>query len=235
MREIRLAHSSDVHVDDPLVPGVESGLLGLARVLATASAAAADVVLLAGDTFDNPRVSDRVLRDARDLLAKAARPVVMLPGNHDPALEACLFRRAGLLELPHVRVLGITDVTVLLAELELEIVGLPHRGFSDFAPLQPRSPRRTRWQVVMAHGHYVPPGEAAAQAHRSWRFDDAALERAAADYVALGHWDRPLRVGGERVVAYYSGSPDLARTLNLVRLQTGRAVSVTREPLRDPG
>ena len=57
------------------------------------------------------------------------------------------------------------------------------------------------------------------------------LFRSAADYLALGHWDRPVRVGNGVVPAYYSGSPDLAQTVNLVRLTAAGEVIVTREQL----
>ena len=39
-----------------------------------------------------------------------------------------------------------------------------------------------------------------------------------------------MRVGNGGVPAFYSGSPELARTINLVRLTTGGVV-VTREAL----
>ena len=40
-----------------------------------------------------------------------------------------------------------------------------------------------------------------------------------------------MRVGNGIVPAYYSGSPDLAGTVNLVRLTAAGAVLVTREKL----
>jgi DNA repair exonuclease SbcCD nuclease subunit len=230
-REIVLVHSSDLHVDHPLFAGAYDGLLGLERVLAAAARHAADAVLLAGDTFDNARVPTQVLRRARSLLADAGRSVVLLPGNHDPVQENCLFRRAGLLDLPDVHVLGINCDRYLRPEIGLEVYGLPHRDFADFEPVPPARQRAARWQVLMAHGHYVAPGEEALHAHRAWRFDDAALGACGADYVALGHWDRPVRVGEHGVLAYYSGSPDLAGTVNLVRLHEERGVSVTRESI----
>ena len=52
-----------------------------------------------------------------------------------------------------------------------------------------------------------------------------------ADYLALGHWDRPAEVGNGVVPAFYSGSPELARTVNLVQLTAGGEVAVTRESL----
>jgi DNA repair exonuclease SbcCD nuclease subunit len=83
----------------------------------------------------------------------------------------------------------------------------------------------------MAHGHYVPPHEWGAQSHRAWRISDGALAATGADYVALGHWDRATPVGDGTVPAYYSGSPDLAGTVNVVRLSRAVGVSVACEPL----
>jgi DNA repair exonuclease SbcCD nuclease subunit len=86
--------------------------------------------------------------------------------------------------------------------------------------------------VVMAHGHYVPPAEWEAQRHRAWRISDADLTATGADYIALGHWDRPAPVGDGSVLAYYSGSPDLAGTVNVVRLHNTDGVSVSRARLK---
>jgi DNA repair exonuclease SbcCD nuclease subunit len=231
--EVVLVHSSDLHVDDETATGGHGGgLAALRGVLATARSLRAHMVLLAGDTFDNPRVSTPTLHRARALLSGAAMPVILLPGNHDPVMAGGVFSRAGLAGLPGLHVLGLTDAdAVLFRQHGLEIWGHAHRDFTDMSPL--RSPRRrtTRWQVVMAHGHYVPPDEWRLHAHRAWKITDQELTACAADYIALGHWDRALRVGEAGVPAYYSGSPDLARTVNLVRLRGDGGVTVTREPL----
>ena len=62
-------------------------------------------------------------------------------------------------------------------------------------------------------------------------FGDEEIAATEADYLALGHWDRPMRVGNGAVPAYYSGSPELAQTINLVRLTPAGKVIVTREAL----
>jgi DNA repair exonuclease SbcCD nuclease subunit len=228
MRAVRLVHSSDLHVEDagPHAPPSRGlkGIFALGAVLETARAQAADVVLLAGDTFDHARVGAAMLARAAALIAEAGRPVVLLPGNHDAALPECLFRRAGLLDLPGVTVLGVGAESVVFDALELEIWGCAHRGADALEPLGPPPPRRTRWQVAMAHGHYVPAEEARWHAHRAWRIADEALRAARADYVALGHWDRAVRVGPTEIAAYYSGAPDLAGTVNLVTLAGGVTV-----------
>ena len=223
--EAMLIHSSDVHVDD------SRGVDGLRAVLAKARALQADVVLLAGDTFESNQLSAAVLDHAGSLLAEAGMPVVILPGNHDPALAGSVYLRAGLARMPDVHVLGVThDEAVRFPAYDLEIWGHAHRDYFDMAPLRGPRPRSTRWQVAMAHGHYEPPETRANPLRPSWIFGDEEIAATKADYLALGHWDRPMRVGNGVVPAFYSGSPELARTVNLVRFTAGRVV-VTREAL----
>lgn len=229
--DVVLVHTSDLHVEDSAV-GRYHGLLGLRAVLQKAQSLSADIVLLAGDTFDNHRVSDVMLRRTRDMLADACVRAVLLPGNHDSIMPDCMFRRAGLDDLELVHVLGVTHSDVItFAEHDLEIRGRALHGFGDMSPLDAPNPRAMRWQIVMAHGHYVPPHEWAMQSHRAWRISDEALAATCADYVALGHWDRATPVGDGTVPAYYSGSPDLAGTVNVVRLSRTAGVRVAREPL----
>jgi DNA repair exonuclease SbcCD nuclease subunit len=223
--DVVLVHSSDVHVDD------RGGIGGLEAVMATAGALRADLVLLAGDTFENDRLSAAVLDGVGELLAEARMPIVILPGNHDPALPDSVFARAGFARIPNVSILGVThEEAVCFPAYDLEIWGHAHRDYFDMAPLRGPRPRSTRWQVAMAHGHYEPPETRANPLRPSWIFGDEEIAATGADYLALGHWDRPMRVGDGGVPAYYSGSPELARTVNLVRLTDGGVV-VTREAL----
>ena len=229
---VTLVHSSDLHIDDEVVPRKYNGLLGLRTVLSKARALQADAVLLAGDTFDNHRVSAAVLGETAALLSGSGLPVILLPGNHDPIMPACLFRRAGLTTLDNVYVFGVDGRDcVQLTQLDLEIIGFPHIGMDDARPLDVPPPRQLRWQVVMAHGHYVPPEEWTAQAHRSWKISDDDIAAIRADYLALGHWDRTVEVGKRPAVAHYSGSPDLAESVNVIRLDRRSGVSVRREKI----
>ena len=228
-----LVHSSDIHVDDSTIAASHGGegAAQLHRVLATAGALRADVVLLAGDTFENNQLRAAVLERAGELLADAGVPIVILPGNHDPALPDSVYIRGGLAQIPNVHILGVThEEAVSLPEHGLEIWGHAHRDYFDVPPLRGPRPRSTRWQVAMAHGHYEPPETRANPLRPSWIFSDEEIAATGVDYLALGHWDRPMRVGNGAVPAFYSGSPELAGTVNLVRLTQGGVV-VTRERL----
>jgi DNA repair exonuclease SbcCD nuclease subunit len=204
----------------------------LEAVLATARALRPDVVLLAGDTFENNQLSAAGLDQAGRLLADSGLPIVILPGNHDPALPDSVFIRGAFDRIPNIHILGVThDEAVRFPAYDLEIWGHAHRDYFDMTPLRGPRPRSTRWQVAMAHGHYEPPETRTNPLRPSWIFSDEEIAATAVDYLALGHWDRPARVGSGVVPAFYSGSPEFARTVNLVRLSASREVLVTRESL----
>jgi len=232
-QDIVLVHSSDLHVDDdPSEPGYgDDGTTGLRWVLDTARAVDADLVLLVGDTFDNNRQSAAILQRVTQMLDDVGRPVVILPGNHDPLTPDSVYRRSGIADLPQVHVIGLThDIAVAFPDFDMEIWGHAHHHYDDMVPLRSPRPRAARWHVALAHGHYeadgVPP------LRPSWLISDAQIAATEADYLAMGHWNRAAQVGNGVVPAYYSGSPDLAGTVNLVRFSARDGVVVTREPVR---
>ncbi len=232
--EVTFVHSSDLHVDDGRIAAQHGGdgAGGLKAVLEFARGIKADVVLLAGDTFDNHMVTPATIERAGRLLTDAGVPVVLLPGNHDPVTADSVYVRGRFAEIPGLRILGLTDDgAVQFSELQLEVWGNAHRDYHDMVPLKDPRPRTTRWQVCVGHGHYEPPETFANPLRPSWLISDAAIAATGADYVALGHWDRPAQVGDGAVPAYYSGSPEWAKTVNLVRLTATGDLLVTREAL----
>lgn len=84
-----LVQSSDLHVDeDHLAPPHFDGTRGLRSVLTAARALGADIVLLAGDTFENNHLGAAMIDRAGALLADAAASIVILPGNHGFSFRA---------------------------------------------------------------------------------------------------------------------------------------------------
>jgi DNA repair exonuclease SbcCD nuclease subunit len=234
IRDIVVVHSSDLHVDHDYTARLHGGdgTAGLACVLAAARGLGADLVLLAGDTFDHHRVPQALIERAAAVLADAALPIVLLPGNHDPAISAAIYRHGPLAAVPNLHVIGIThDEAVDFPALSLEVWGRAHHDYEDMVPFKTVPVRRTRWLIAMAHGHYVPNPDRSIGPRPSWLIGDAELAATGADYVALGHWNRAVRVGNSGVPAYYSGSPEYAGTVNVVRLSEAGGVTVIRQPL----
>ncbi len=233
-RDIVVVHSSDLHVDHDYTARLHGGdgTAGLGCVLGAARDLSADVVLLAGDTFDSHRVPQNLIEQAAAVIAAAALPVVILPGNHDPAIASAIYRDGALAAVKNLHVIGVThDDAIAFPDLSLEVWGRPHRDYDDMIPFETVRARRSRWLIAMAHGHYEPNPDRSIGPRPSWLIGDDEIAATGADYVALGHWNRAVRVGNGVVPAYYSGSPEYAGTVNVVRLSDTGGVTVTRAPL----
>jgi DNA repair exonuclease SbcCD nuclease subunit len=239
-RDLVVAHSSDLHVDHDHTARLHGGdgTAGLACVLGAARQAGADIAILAGDTFDSHRVPRDLIDRAADVIAAAQLKVVILPGNHDPAVPEAVYHHGRLAGVANLHVLGIThDEAVLFPALDLEIWGRPHRDYSDMIPFETPRPRSTRWQIAVGHGHYLPNPDRSTRLRPGWLIGDDEIAATGADYVALGHWNRAAKVGNGGTAAHYSGSPEYAGTINLVRLTrqgevvvSHLALDIAREP-----
>jgi DNA repair exonuclease SbcCD nuclease subunit len=236
-RDVVVVHSSDLHVDHDYTARLHGGdgTAGLACVLSAARGMGADVVILAGDTFDSHRVPHDLIERAAAVMAGAALPIVVLPGNHDPAVADAVYRDTALAAVKNLHVIGIThEESIVFAPLSLEVWGRAHRDYDDMIPFEIGRAgrlRRTRWQIAMAHGHYEPAPDRSQGPQPSWLIGDAEIAATGADYVALGHWNRAVRVGNGLVPAHYSGSPEYAGTVNVVHLSEASGVTVTSAPL----
>ncbi|OAI39266.1 hypothetical protein AYO38_08035 [bacterium SCGC AG-212-C10] len=201
----------------------------LRAVIDTAEDAAADVLVLAGDVFDHNRVPLSEIEGVQRMLADSPLHTVILPGNHDCLVANSVYRRGGLADPENVDVLGVTvDETLVLPHLDLGVWGRPHVEYANMSPLVDAPNRSTRWHLAVAHGHWYVDH---ADAHRSWLILDEQIAATDADYIALGHWDRALSIGDGARQAYYSGSPDLAKTINIVSFNHAPVPSVRRAPL----
>ena len=219
-----IIHSSDLHIDGRSSEAFHP----LCKVLDVARRESAHAVLLAGDIFDNNRLKVEQIDAVARLLDDAAIPIVILPGNHDCLAADSVYRRGGLAEVPNVHVLGISsEESYVLAAHDLEVWGRPHLDYHDYSPLADPRPRSTRWQIATAHGHFVRDDR---DRHRSWLIHGEEIAATQADYVALGHWPGWGPAGDGTIPAYYSGSPDLAQSVNVVRLDA-EGVEVERAPL----
>ncbi len=231
--EVTIVHSSDLHLGTDDSFSDRDRLANLPKVLNAALAVEADVVLLAGDSFDNHRQPVELLERAAGILRDYARPVVILPGNHDPLTPDSVYRRGGLGEVANVSILGLNaDKAVMFPKFDLEIWGHAHFDYTDMSPLANPRPRTTRWQLAAAHGHYVDAARDPNRLIGSWLIHREELLATGADYVALGHWNQSTSVGNGEVHAHYSGSPEYTGTVNVVRLRQDGTVEVGTAPVR---
>ncbi|MBM4014763.1 MAG: hypothetical protein FJ293_07355, partial [Planctomycetes bacterium] len=94
----RLLHTADWQLGmkataaGAAAPAVRAARLAAARrVVALANQHAVDVLLLAGDTFEDTTVPPVLVQQTVDLLRESRAPVFVLPANHDPLVPGGLF------------------------------------------------------------------------------------------------------------------------------------------------
>src|SRR3954469_1079997 len=101
---LKLLHTADLHLGREFSQLDEDDRRKLARarlavveqILALADQYGVDAVLCAGDLFDTPDPSEDWWKGlAKGLTARHgwSRPIVLLPGNHDPLVEGSVFDR----------------------------------------------------------------------------------------------------------------------------------------------
>ena len=206
MKKLRLVHTSDTHLGDPM--GHPRAEEVLSSVVDAVERLGADALLLAGDVFDNERVSDDVVARFVAEMGRMDAPVIVLPGNHDLAHKTSVYLRPPFDDAPpNLRVLTDPEgETVSLPDLGLELWGramLSHTP--DFRPLEGMpDPAEDRWLVALAHGHFHFEDDRDQRSSPIYPDDVAASN---CHYLALGHWDRHVDVSRADTTAVYSGCP----------------------------
>lgn len=209
----RFVHSSDLHIGKRFgnLPEELRGRLRearhevIGRLAARARDFGADIVLLAGDTFDTETPSPSTLRQTLAAMAAHA-PLrwIILPGNHDSLQADELWAAAGAALPGNVTLAMEAEPLTLVPEATL----LP-------APCTTRRPGRdlTEWmdraataegqlRIGLAHGAIRDFSEDGS-GHAILAPDRPA--RAGLDYLALGDWHGQMEVGPR---CWYSGTPE---------------------------
>jgi len=213
---LTVIHTSDLHIAE-----YDDLKLSLDPAVEVADAVDADALLLVGDVFDSNRVPDGVVRATRDRLESLGRPVVALPGNHDPLVSDSCWDR-GFRGSTRITVIGMTADHALAGQGRLLVWGVPHLGDSVRyeVPYPPVS--ESQWHIALLHGHFTDKSHE----RYSWPIRSVDLQRAGADYIALGHWDHRAQVA-VKPPAWYSGAPHHVSGVNMVQLSEFAGVQVT--------
>lgn len=237
-KPLRLAHTSDVHVGsglrDPEGLWPELPLRMLDRVVATAIAGQADVLLITGDLFDHNRVAAPLANAVMEMLAQSGLSVAILPGNHDPYSKDSVYRRTDIPDNVHVFTSAAGELRVL-PEVGAQLWGQAHVDYGDIAPFS-SAPRwqvdegQPLWRIALGHGLYV---RSDYERRFSFLIHDEDLERLDAHYVGLGHLEGHEPVGPATVNAWYAGAPDRTGCATVVELRAD-GMQVSARPLVTP-
>ena len=206
LQNLRLIHTSDTHLGDAL--GHPASNEALVKVVSETILLEADFLLIAGDVFDNERISDDSISFFLSQVSRLDIPAILLPGNHDLMHQTSIYRREIFEDSPN-------NLYVFKKE-NGEIIDFEDRGIKFwgkamyehsplFHPLSPiPGPVGDSWFVGMAHGHFE---ETETNSGRSSLISPKDITDSPFDYIALGHWDLYTDISQGSTSAVYSGCP----------------------------
>jgi DNA repair exonuclease SbcCD nuclease subunit len=235
---LRLLHTSDVHLGATFRALGERGReqrrqieATFARVVDLAIAAPVDLLLIAGDLFDSvvaARAYTAFASEQLRRLGEAGIPSCIVAGNHDPlgAGSASAWHDLATCS-PLVTVFDPEAPVRVFPELDLTVVGRARRShLSVESPLPDLPlPRRTTYQVALAHGGLQRPHFPALFG----AITPAEIAGSGVDYLGLGDWHSTRDVSCGSVAAWFCGAPEM---IDLDEADCGNVCLVT---VRGPG
>jgi DNA repair exonuclease SbcCD nuclease subunit len=218
---LKLVHTADWHLGRTFRSFADEGSLKLGRarlevldrIFHLADRHAADAVLCAGDLFDAPDPGRAWWAEAAQVLRKAgsARPIFLLPGNHDPLTSDSVWKKDAFRSLlpAWVHVVDRDDFTHTFPNGAI-LYAVPcrskagQRDPTDSIPV--REPGDERIRVGMVHGSTFDAAD--------WQTNfpihaDAAVRRGL-DYLAIGDTHGFRFIPPDRKVppTIYPGTPE---------------------------
>ncbi len=200
---MRIIHTSDIHLDSPMTTRLTHTeatarkreiSAGFRRIIDTATAGY-DAVIIAGDLFDNERVSIKTL-DAVIGAIEAADNVTFfyLPGNHEK--ERLI--ESGL-RLPKNLNIFENDWTYF----KLGDITLAGRSIISADMFKTISLEKDGTNIVVLHGELAAYGDSIS------KIGISDIEGLPIDYLALGHYHTYTKKAiGARTLAAYCGTPE---------------------------
>lgn len=212
---IRVLHTADIHLDAHFNNLGRKGRQrrsdlrqSLAKIIDKSLEEKADILLIAGDLFEDKRVSPDTISFICGELKRAVIPVFISPGNHDPYLPDSYYATHLWPENVHIfKENKFQKVT--LEKLNVNIYGIANTSHEDknnyLKNLKTNNDGRIN--IVIIHGAdlgCVPKGM---ETYFGFTFSD--LVNCGAHYIALGHYHsyKELLHNGKPIAAY-SGSPE---------------------------
>jgi DNA repair exonuclease SbcCD nuclease subunit len=172
----------------------------------------AEFVVVAGDVFEHNQLAPRDVSQALEAMRAVGVPVYLLPGNHDPLDASSVYTSALFTAERPANVTVLDRAGTYEVRPGLELVAAPWTSkapCSDpVASVLEDLPADGTARIVVGHGGvdiFVPDKDRPSLIRLAAL--EAAIERGAVHYVALGDKHSRMQVGSTGRI-WYSGSPE---------------------------
>ena len=206
---VRLLHTADVHLDVEFHHSPGKGDAYRQRIwqafrrIVDMARDGHDLMIVAGDLFDNNRPYAATVDFVRDELARAGIPVCLLAGNHDHLDHHSVYSQH--VWPANVHVFQERGEQYVLPDKDLVVTGFPlsERPGDCIQDEPPALTRPAQHHVAVMHGWVFQPYIGQTKQYLQLK----ALRPQDVDYIALGHLHRAGRQQ-LAVETWYSGAPE---------------------------
>ncbi len=202
---LKILHTGDIHLDCPF-SSLDTRQAEIRRnelraaftsMMTYARMNQVNLVLIAGDLFDNRYVTRETIALIKAEFAKMSCPIVIVPGNHDYAGEKSIWRKNVFSENVYV----FTEEG--LASFDFDEINTTVYGYAFTSPELTSAPfdgfgveDEGRINILLAHCDMVSGSQTDCPVTKG------QIEAFGCDYAALGHIHNPPAVGAENRYAY---------------------------------
>jgi DNA repair exonuclease SbcCD nuclease subunit len=209
---VRFLHTADLHLAKPFgrFDADTQAALRMARLDAlrrlgdAARAEKAELILIAGDTFDAEAPPSKVVRRALDVMGEFTDlQWVLLPGNHDSLAAVDLWERIER-DKPDNVILALKPEIIEIGAHVAILPGPPavRNPGVDLTNWMTDAPTSGRFRIGLAHGGILDFGS---EEGTVAVIEPDRAERSNLDYLALGDWHGQKSITSR---TWYSGSPE---------------------------
>lgn len=212
---VKIVHTADLHLGSPFGYFPERAevlqadqLRTFMSIIRLCQDTKSDLLLIAGDLFEQPRPPMSLVNEVHGLFASIPETRVFIaPGNHDPAEPDSLWQGTSWSPNVHVFLNGIEAVD--LPHLNTRVYGAAFQGTAAPEPLVKAllpEPHPDLINILLLHGEIISGNQGSAYNPISNQW----LKTCGADYIALGHTHQGelvQRLEGMGPWYAYSGCP----------------------------
>ena len=153
------------------------------RVIQVAKENKAEMILFAGDMFEDNAVDRSLVRKVGEILKSFGKPVFIIPGNHDPLVPGSVWEHSVWKESKNLHVIQTAEAiereNCILFPCPIQE---KHSTKNPMAWIDARQ-ESDKICIAIAHGNVKNIPEA-----KELPISEDAPSRYGLDYVALGHW-----------------------------------------------
>jgi DNA repair protein SbcD/Mre11 len=204
-----ILHCADLHLDRAFVErdlvrssGARRAALRDAFVRIVERARSCDALVVAGDLYEHEHVTGDTANMLAHVLGELERPVLLLPGNHDPYLPGSVYERTRWPANVHVFERSEPESFELAPGIVAWGIAYTGRELDPGVVRRFRAPADGRRHLLVLHASLTPVFAGDDVGHCPVTPEELAAT--GADAVLLGHF----HCGGRHGIACYPGSPE---------------------------